>query len=276
LLDGTLPKKDHAAEWYDPATGQFIITDEPYTDPKVSDERADWARRNQWHLKAAAWPGMYNPPHCSLFVATSAASGFDFDALMAKIDALPEPAIPEIWSGGSVDNHETFVSPKARTPQDRRRAKAKGTVQAVPSPSTIPCGRFWGQALRRPNGVMPISEHLEAGRMIKAVLGSGHKPWSVNRRMDSVRNRLEDWLSYELPATLRNNFDVVEVYFDGLADDDPFVSEAKSPDGVIRMLNALKGKLTRFYPECAPRRSLIGKIETALRHTQQMNKSTTQ
>lgn len=112
--------------------------------------------------------------------------------------------------------------------------------------------------------------------MIKAVLGSGHKPWSVNRRMDSVRNRLEDWLSYELPATLRNNFDVVEVYFDGLADDDPFVSEAKSPDGVIRMLNALKGKLTRFYPECAPRRSLIGKIETALRHTQQMNKSTTQ
>lgn len=58
---------------------------------------------------------MYYPHQCGLYVATDGRQGFDFDALMAKIDAIPAPAAEGDWIGESVLNHDVFVSPAART-----------------------------------------------------------------------------------------------------------------------------------------------------------------
>jgi len=265
-LDEKLPRKDHATDWVHPATGQFVLVDEPYLDPMVDGDRAAWAARNKWHLRAARWPGMYNPPWCALFVATSATAGFDIDFLMRQIDALPTPVTPENWPGTSSEGHEVFVSPMAITPQDRRRARAKGTVVAQQSRFTVPCPRMLGTPGRKPRGSMPLSEHVEAGRIIKAVLHSAHKPWAVNHRMGAVRNRLEDWLYAEIPQKQRVMLDAEDTYYGDLPRNDPFIEMAASATGVGKLLLMLRMKLANHYPDCAPLRQLLHRIDLSQRY----------
>lgn len=262
-LDDRLPQTDHSTGWIDPASGQYVMVDEPYLDPVVKGERADWASRNGWHLDVAKWPGIYMPGSCSFFVATNAANAYDFQSLMGKINALP--AITDEWTGISVDGHETFISPCAVTPQDRRRARSKGTILPLSSRHTLPYSGIWGDRRRRPNGAMPVAGHQQAGRMIKAVLGSDQKPWAVNTRMNSVRSTLEDWLSLEIGQSQLQGPEFFDVYYHDIDEDDPFAVTCLSAEGVIQTLCALKGKLEQAYSDCAPLRKLMRKIGTSLK-----------
>lgn len=265
-LDGlseALPDRDHDTDWYDPASGQYVLIDEPYLDPEVNEERARWAALNGWHLAAAQWPGIYLPGSCSLFVATKAGTDLDFASLMEKIDALAP--VSHDWSGISVDNHDVFLSPLARTPQDRRRARAKGLVMPKPSETTSPYWGMWGAARRRPNGAMPVSEHQAIGRIIKAVLRSDATPWPVNRRVEKLRSTLEDWLNYELMGTQLDEKAFFKVYYQDLDEHDPNRDIAQTPDGLVRLLNDVRSRLNHAYPACAPLAMLTARIDTALR-----------
>ena len=119
-----LPNIDHSTDWVDPASGQFVLIDEPYGNAPDDSERADWAARNGWRVEKASWPGMYRPYDCDLYVGVDTSSGYDVDALMEKISAMPEPVVSENWPGESVPSWETFLSPMAKTKQDERRARA--------------------------------------------------------------------------------------------------------------------------------------------------------
>jgi hypothetical protein len=58
-----LPGADHASTWRDAASGELVITDEPYR-PAISSRDADrlaWAARHGLTLSASDWPGMYAP-----------------------------------------------------------------------------------------------------------------------------------------------------------------------------------------------------------------------
>jgi hypothetical protein len=158
-LDCDLPEQDHISEWHDPESGRFILIDEPYSRAVVSAERAEWAARNNWHLRSSSWPGMYLPYRCAFFVASGASGTSDFEALMQKIDAIPAPVTAENWKGASAGDHTVFTSPLAISPEDKRRAKAKGTIVPRPSERTTPYLRsFIGQA-RKPSGAMGIVSH---------------------------------------------------------------------------------------------------------------------
>jgi len=267
-LDSKLPDKDHSTDWYDPATGQFVLIDEPYTNPIVSSERSEWASRNGWHLEATTWPGMYFPYRCALFVATPQVGPFDFRKLMDTIDALAEPISAENWQGLSTPNHDTFLSPLAHTPQDKRRAKAKGTIVPRSSRKTVPYNRdMLGQA-RKPNGEMTIEEHQQAGRMIRAVLQSNFKPRSINRRMDKLMMVLVDWLYADVPQRqLAKLHDPIDVYYGDMPRDDVYFIQANSTAGVINTLEKLRELLVRAYPDCEPLRRLTGRIDTSLKIT---------
>jgi hypothetical protein len=57
------PGSDHASTWRDAASGELVITDEPYR-PAISSrdaERLAWAERHGLTLSASKWPGMYAP-----------------------------------------------------------------------------------------------------------------------------------------------------------------------------------------------------------------------
>lgn len=130
------------------SSSAYVQLDEPYNAAVVSGERASWAARNDWHLQASIWPGIYSPGACPLFVAAKKGDDFDFDALMQRINALAPPVIADHWSGVSEAGHETFVSPLAITPQDHRRARPKAMAYQMPSKTTVP----YGAAAASPSG----------------------------------------------------------------------------------------------------------------------------
>ena len=108
-----LPETDHSTDWYDPDTGQFILIDEPYLKPIVEGERAEWARKHNWLLQASMWPGMYFPGETSMFVATDASTGYDFEGLMAKIDSISSPVTAANWT--VTDNVEVTIAAPTET-----------------------------------------------------------------------------------------------------------------------------------------------------------------
>ncbi|CCW15924.1 hypothetical protein EBBID32_2550 [Sphingobium indicum BiD32] len=263
-LDERLPKRDHSTDWNDPRTGRYIMLDEPYAAAVVSDDRAAWASRNGWHLQASTWPGIYSPGACPLFVAAAKDDAFDFGALMHQIDGLAPPVTAEHWPGVSVTGHETFISPMAVTPQDHRRARAKGTTYQVPSKTTEPYSSMWSSR-RKPIGALGIPGHQEAGRMIKALLRSGARPWSVKERLETLRCTLEDWLGKEIEREELSDGDFFDVYYHEINENDPFVAVAATSVGVIDLLGQLRRKLTEAYPDCAPLRRLTGRIDTSVK-----------
>ncbi len=264
-LDGDLPENDHSTDWYDPASGQYVLIDEPYSNAVVSAERAEWAVRNNWCIRASSWPGIYFPYRCALFVASEVSSTFDFEKLMRTIDAMPAPVTAERWQGMTASGHTTFTSPLAISAQDKRRAQAKGTVVPRPSKATIPYMRtLIGQA-RKPNSEMSLADHQRMGNMIKAVLQSQHKPWAANRPLDKLCSTLVDWLYEDVPSHTFGRMDPVDVYYAAIDENDPLLARAESTRGVIELLIDLRELLTRDYPDCEPLRRMTRKIETSLR-----------
>lgn len=85
-----LPGKDHATYWVDPASGQFVLVDEPYGGAPDEAKRAAWASRTGWRIIKTAWPGMYSPYDCDLYVVADGRTDYDLDALVSRIDAIPD------------------------------------------------------------------------------------------------------------------------------------------------------------------------------------------
>jgi len=129
-----------------------------------------------------------------MFISTDASTGYDFKGLMAKINDIPYPITAENWTGTSYKGHDTFFSPLTVTPQDKKKAVAKGTIYRTSSSKTAPM-RSWDTPYneRRPNAVMSIEAHQLAARLIKAIEQSAAKPWTVNTRLSSIKSKLEDW-----------------------------------------------------------------------------------
>jgi hypothetical protein len=262
--DDGLPNRDHPTYWVDSASGQFILVDEPYSGVPNEAERAAWASRTGWLVVKTSWPGMYNPYNCDLYVATSAGSSYDLDALVAKINAMPAPLLAKEWHGESSLSWDTFLSPMAQTIQDKRRARCKGTIYPVSNSTTVPYRYGPGSRSRRPAAKMTLEEHLEAGRIIKAVIHSNKSTYAVYNRLNSLRSTLEDWMCLEIDRKQLGGIDFVEVYYRETEDDVPYDAMAQSRDGVIEMLGDLKQKLQAAYPDCAPLRKQLHRIDMSM------------
>lgn len=258
-----LPGKDHATNWVDAATGQFILIDEPYRGVPDDAERTDWAVEHSWRVEKTGWPGMYNPYNCDLYVATGAAD-FDLKTLIAKIDTMPPPLLAADWTGESETSWETFISPMATTPQDVRRARCRGTVYPTDSATSVPLNYSLGSTRRRPKGALNLEGHIEAGRMIKAVLWSSQRPYGVYRRMNALRSTLEDWMDREVADAEFANIDFFDVYYHELEDEDPLAHRVASPQGVVELLGELKEKLQEAYLDSVPLRRELRRIDASV------------
>lgn len=258
-----LPGKDHATDWVDAATGQFILIDEPYQGVPKEAERADWAAEHGWRLEKTDWPGMYNPYNCDLYVATGAAD-FDIDGLVTRINAMPPPLLADDWAGESVTSWETFTSPMAISPQDVRRARCRGTIYPTDSATSVPMSYNLGATGRRPRGALTLNGHIEAGRMIKAVIWSDQRPCGVYRRMNSLRSTLEDWMDREVADAEFDGMDFFDVYYHELDEEDPLAHRVASPQGVAELLGDLKQMLQSAYMDCGPLRQELRRIDASI------------
>ena len=259
-----LPDSDHETYWVDPASAQFILVDEPYGNVPDAAERAAWAATTGWRVIKTSWPGMYNPYDCDLYVVTDGCSSYELDALVAKIDAMPAPLIETDWSGESSPSWKTFISPMAKTVQDVRRARCRGTIYPAPSATTVPYSYSFGSSRRRPAGKMGIESHIEAGRIIKAVLRSDQSAHAVDKRMNRLRATLEDWMSLEISRGQLEGPEFFEVYYSEAAGDAPYREKAKSRAGIVAMLGDLGQRLHAAYPDCAPLRKQLHRIDMSV------------
>ena len=259
-----LPNRDHGTYWVDPASAQFILIDEPYGGVPDEAERSAWATRTGWRIIKTAWPGMYNPYNCDLYVATHGGSGYDLNALVKKIDSIPAPLIEQEWRGDSSTSWDTFLSPMAKTTQDERRARCRGTIYRAPSATTIPYSHHSSSSERRPAGKLGIEGHIDAGRIIKAVLHSSHMTYSAYNRLNSLRSTLEDWMVLEIGRGQLKGFDFLNVYYGDAESDALYDEMAKSGADIVEMLSRLKQKLRAAYPDCAPLRKQLRWIDMSV------------
>jgi hypothetical protein len=258
-----LPGMDHATEWVDPREGQFILIDEPYEGAPDYLERAAWAERTGWKLGTSSWPGMYRPYDCGLHVCIKEGTSYDLDTLLAAIDAIPAPVVAEAWSGISASGWETFLSPQATTKQERRRARAKGTIEPVATRTTIPYSAMFGISRRRPAGVMKISDHQEVGRIIKAALRSA-LPAGAWNRLTSLRSELEDWMACEIARGELDGPEFFDVYYSQTDHDDALLATMTTPGRVIAALQRARARLVKRYPDCAPLRQQLHRLDMSI------------
>ena len=207
---------------------------------------------------------MYSPYDCDLYVAVDTRFGSDIERLVEKINALPDPLVTENWDGESLPSWETFVSPMAKSEQDKRRARCKGMIYPLASKTTVPYNYNPGTSRRRPIGKLGIEGHLEAGRIIKGVMRSAHSPAVVFSRMSSLRSELEDWLSLEIENGELEGPEFFEVYYSDTKADKAYQVDLQSSGDVIASLQALGRKLTAAYPNCAPLRKQLRRIEVSI------------
>lgn len=264
LVKDKLPDSDHASDWVDPVSKQFVLVDEPYGGTPNEAERTAWATRTGRRVVKTSWPGMYNPYQCDLYVAIDGGSSFDLDALVAKIDAMPAPLLEKDWSGESSPSWNTFVSPMAKTAQDARRARCRGTIYPAASATTVPYSYGLGSSARRPAGKMGIEGHIEAGRIIKAVLLSDQRTYAVDNHMNSLRSTLEDWMALEIKRGQLEGPEFFDVYYHEAEGDTSYRETAKSRTGIVAMLGDLKQKLQAAYPDCAPLRKQLHRIDMSV------------
>lgn len=259
-----LPGVDHATHWVDPASAQFILVDEPYGGAPDEKKRADWAVRNDWRIEKTSWAGIYWPYECDLYVAVDNNTGYALDALVAKINAMPDPVVTENWPGESAPLWDTFVSPMAKTKQEKRRARCKGTTYKSASKTTVPYRYGYGNPRRRPNGKLEIDNHIKVGRAIKAVMGSEFAPSGIFARLSSMRHDLEDWLSLEIGRGQLEGPEFFEVYYSWTDEDEGFQNTLNSAGDLVAALDGVKQQLKAAYPDCAPLRQQIHRIDMSI------------
>ena len=258
-----LPYLDHSTDWLNPATGQYFLIDEPYGNVPDEAERAAWAARNGWRIAKTSWPGMYRPYDCDLYVAVDNRCGFDIDELVEKINAMPDPLVSNSWNGESAPSWGRFFSPMAKTPQDKRRARCKGMIYPSASKSTVPYNFNPGTSQRRPIGELGIEGHIEAGRIIKAVMCSESAPSGVFARMSRLRFELGDWLYLEVARGQLVGPEISKVYY-RLTDEDKAYQETLKSIGDVAALVTLWHKLKEAYSDCAPLRQQLRRIEKSI------------
>lgn len=256
-----LPNIDHSTDWIDPTNGQFVLIDEPYGDVPDEAERVEWATRNGWRIEKTSWPGMYRPCDCDLYVGIETRSGYDVDALIGKINAMPRPIVSEKWTGESSPSWETFLSPMVKTKQDKRRARCKGMIYPATSKATVPYDYNPGCSRRRPVGELGIDGHVKAGRVIKAVMSSRYATDGVYTRLSSLRSVLEDWLSLEIGRGQLDGPEFFEVYYTRTEEDQSLQRTWIGSLDVVSALHGLTQTLKNAYPDCAPLRQQIRRIE---------------
>ncbi|PLX41630.1 MAG: hypothetical protein C0605_05430 [Hyphomicrobiales bacterium] len=264
LIEDKLPDSDHATSWIDQGNGQFILIDEPYGGVPDASARAAWAVRTGWRIEKSGWPGMYSPYDCDLYVGADGRSSYDLDALMGKIESMPAPTVSDHWTGESAPSWETFLSPMVKTRQDERRARCKGMIYPSASKSTVPYNYNPGCSQRRPNGELGIEGHMEAGRIIKAAMRSKTLRYAAYSRLNSLRSVLEDWLALEIRRGELDSPEFYDVYYRWTDEDQSLLEGLRFNDDVIAALRDLEQKLKRAYPDCAPLRKQLRRVEMSI------------
>ena len=264
-----LPGRDHHAVWRDSQTGHLVLTDEPYKSrieqvgPAFERERSLWARANGWNVIDVDWPGMYYPDFGSkLYVAAAEADGYDLPSLVKKLNRLPAPVGSVDWTGESGLTSEMYWTPGLLEKQAIRRAPRKLADAPVRQRNSISYTKsFGGERRTRPAAKLPLAHHRRVGELLKIAMLGTEMFSRDGRALGSIQTELDDWLALEYPRDVLPDKEFKQYYygpFELMVDGLP-VSQRFGPRA--EMLAEVRGILSLNYPDSAPLRNMLGRID---------------
>lgn len=262
-----IPGHDHSSIWYDPASKGYVYIDEPY-DNKVqryAAARAAWAQEHGFDLVKTRWPGMYAPDLGSrMYLNSNLAKGVPLDTIVSALDRLPSPIVEADWCGESGPRFPMFISPGTVAQVAQIKVNVTTQRKAGGSRNTVGYVRTFVGPQRRPVKRMPLEAHACVGQLLKSVVAvTYHRPGAHNR-IDAVRSELDEWVQREYRSEAEMPQEqFVKLYYGESSQRTvrgmPEVERAKHCDS----LGLVRKVLAENYPDCAPLRGLLKKLDMA-------------
>lgn len=269
--DNAIPGRDHYSVWYDRETKRYLFADEPYERAVETKawEREDWAQRYGFVILKSKWTGMYAPDVGSqLYLVADETKGIPLQPIAAALDKLPAPVVETAWTGESAPMLPFFVSPdtiaKAVAEKNKPKTLPKSNVQR----NSVGYVQTFVGPQRRPKGRMPIEAHAEVGRLLKLVLMATYYRKGVYNRVNSIRSELDEWAQREYSHTELSNERFFELYYRESGSTFKRSLAETERDRHVESLIEVKRLLCVHYPDCPPLRSVLKKIEFAVRSMQ--------
>jgi len=266
-----LPGRDHYAVWRHSETDQLILTDEPYQSrierdgPAFERRRLAWAQKHEWTVMPVDW-GMYYPDGGSkLFVAASNSEGVDLSALVKKLNALPQPVGSHEWNGESTSTSEAFWTPGLIAKQQQRRAPRKPTEEPVRHRNSIAYTKsLSGERRSRPAAKLDLAHHRKMGDLLKIAMLSTEMFSRAGRSLSSVQSELDDWLALEYPRDVLPDKEFKQYYYGRLSLDLDGKTVRERAGSRPAMLAEVRGILATNYPDSAPLRNMLKRIDALI------------
>ncbi|BCH19918.1 DUF5623 domain-containing protein [Mesorhizobium sp. L-2-11] len=258
-----LPGRDHGSAWYDPVAKHHVGADEPYAGSAASKERDAWARRHNWSLARPEWAGMYYPGSCVLYLYADASKGYSLDGLLKALSKGPSPIVPANCDRVAIDGRAPFVTPGEKAKAEAtlaRNVQRKATAPRGPNTTAEYRLPLSGMRRRRPKAAMPVDAHARIGTLLKGVLTDMRARAGVYKRVDAVRSELDDWVQCEHDRAAMLD----AVFFDLYYGENSAGGTSKAGDQHIEDLRLAQSILMQHYPDCAPLRDLVAKIDLAV------------
>lgn len=257
-LEKRSPGTDHDSAWYDPATREHCLIDEPYEAAKERRRtRSDWARTHGWRIEQADWPGMYNPDGgARLWVVADAKRGFPFDETLQALSALQRRTPTLVWNGVSAPYWPLWCSPGAEAAGLEPRSR----FAPSPPPRAVRYGGSQTRSRNKPDASMPVRTHAAVGRRLKRILRAPGLPWRAYDRINRRRSELDNWAAFEHRELPNDRF--LALYYGDTAP--PWRALKEALASYIKDLQAARALLYRHYPDCVPLRAWSREAEKAL------------
>ncbi len=161
-----------------------------------------------------------------------------------------------------------FVSPGAVAEAKAKKLEQKKPLQTIGQRNSVGYVQTFVGPQRRPRGKMPIEVHAEVGALLKSVLVDSYHRKGVYNRVNSVRSELDEWTQREYNHDELPNERFFELYYH---ESSATFSRSLPVDERrlhIDSLERVKQILSSHYPDCPPLRSLVGKVDSAIKSMQ--------
>jgi len=164
----------------------------------------------------------------------------------------------------------SLVAPATAEPTNSARKTPKNPRRTGGRTATVPYWTLLGgsRKYRRPNARMPVDGHRTVGRLLKEVMAVSYYRKGVLNRLESIRCTLDEWAEREYNHAELSNEVFFELYYHG--DQGPFERSLPLEERGrhIKRLKQARTLLEQHYPDCAPLRSILGKLDAAIKSMQ--------
>lgn len=269
-----VPGRDHYSIWYDPQTKRYLFADEPYemaVKGKVQ-EREAWAKEHGFAIVKPVWAGMYAPDVGShLYLIADETKGIPLEPIAAALGKLPSPIVEAAWDGESAPMIPFFVSPGTIAKADAAKDKPKTLGKQNGQRNSVGYVHTFGAPQRRPKSRMPIEAHAHVGRLLKSVLNETNHRKGVYNRVNAIRSELDEWTQREYNHAELPNEQFFDLYYNESGSTFLRALAEADRERHVQSLTHAKEVLGEHYPDCPPLRSLLKKVDAAVKSLRDWN-----